>query len=79
MHPEPRYFIKQEDSPKYYSSNSDLGVLREKMLLAVENNFDRLFMTEMAFRGAEFFNINRIASRVVDLLLPVIDAVPKKR
>jgi hypothetical protein len=46
--------------------------LREHLVRMISENFDALFMQEMAFRSGMTYNIPRIAGRVVDLLMPVI-------
>lgn len=46
--------------------------LREYLVKVVTNNFDTLFMNELAWRSGGSYNVPKVAGRVVDLLLPVI-------
>jgi len=78
--PKPTAYSREDGAgATFYSSDSKDNRLREILLLEVEKNFDKLFMTEMSFRGAEFYNVNRISSRVVDLLMPKIVSDMKQR
>ena len=81
--PQPAYIM--DDQPhKHTGRIQDPGdiELREYLVRLVTDNFDELFMRELAWRNGLAYNIPQIAARVVDLVMPVMKrnaAIRKKR
>lgn len=52
--------------------NNEDAELREYLVSMVQDNFDDIFMKDLAWRSGEAYHVTAISGKIVDLLLPAI-------